>query len=104
MDQYQHTTINMDGDDEVSVDDVIHKGKGQCENVPLRQWTCDCGARVFVDLSERQGTYNDGIGIGVGIVKAKGIYYYNLGVSVGKKVKKVCIQCDGRTLVAMARR
>ncbi len=35
----------------------------------MRQWTCDGSARVSVDISARQGTYNNGIGVGV--VKAK---------------------------------
>jgi hypothetical protein len=55
--------------------------------MPLRQWTCDGGCRVFVDQSARQGTYNDGIGVGLGIVEAKSIYYYDVGISIGKNVR-----------------
>jgi hypothetical protein len=61
----------VDGDDGVSIDSGIHKGKGQCKKMQLSGWTCVGGARVFIDQSARQGTYNDGVGNGVGVVKAK---------------------------------
>jgi hypothetical protein len=51
------------------------KERGNMKKVLLRQRTCDGGARVCVDQSVRQGTYNDGIGIGFGVIEAKGIYY-----------------------------
>jgi hypothetical protein len=63
----------MDGDDGVSIDSGAHKGKRECKKVLLRGWTCDGGARDFIDRSERQGAYNNGVGIGVSIVEAKSI-------------------------------
>ncbi len=90
----------MDGDDGFIVNNGIHKGKLQCKKGLLSQRMCDGGARVVLDWSARQGTYDDG----VGITKVAKTYFYNVGISVGEDGKKGCFQGKVNTLVEITRR